>query len=265
VSVPTFDARTIAVLFVSGAVAGTINSVAGGGSLVTFPTLLRVGILPVAANGTNTVALVPGSASAFWAYRDVMAGARSLALAMAVPSVVGGVTGALLALRVSDTVFAALVPWLILGATALFAAQGPLGAWVRRHAGDAGSERSTAWRYAGLALFQFAVAIYGGFFGAGIGILMLAALGLMGERDIHRMNALKNLAAVCINGVASVTFALGGKVQWLAALIVALGAITGGYGGAGIAQKLGQKTVRALVTGIGVSITAWMFYQRLTG
>lgn len=240
--------------------AGAMNSVAGGGTLLTFPALTGV-IAPAFANATSTVALLPGSFAGSLGYRKELRECRRFALRMLAPSLLGGFLGAWLVGNDTDT-FDVLVPWLILTAAVLFVIQAPLARWLKIHKSD---REPGATRQVALIGFQFLVAVYGGYFGAGIGILMLAALGLMGERDIHRMNALKNLAAVCINGVASVTFALGGKVQWLAALIVALGAIAGGYGGAGIAQKLGQKSVRALVTGIGVSITAWMFYQRLTG
>lgn len=246
----------LALFFLSGFAAGTINSIAGGGSLLTFPTLLAAGIPPVAANATNTLALVPGSAAAFWGYRDTLVDSRAMALSMALPSLAGGAAGAFAALRIGDASFARLVPWLILGATGLFAAQEPIARRMRA----SGEERApTRARAVGLAVFQFFVALYGGFFGAGIGILMLAALGLMGVRDVHRANGLKNLAAVCINGVASVAFVASGKVHWLAALVMAAGAISGGLGGAGIARKAGQRAVRRAVLVIGVGLTVVMF------
>ncbi len=250
-----------ALLVVAGFVAGAINSIAGGGSLVTFPAMLAVGVLPVAANATNTVALVPGSFAAFWRYRDTLEGARAMLLAMALPSLAGGVLGALLALRVSDATFARLVPWLNLAATSLFALQGP----IAKAVGRAHDPRPpTPARLAAMGVFQLVVALYGGFFGAGIGILMLAALGLMDVRDVHRANGLKNLAAVCINGVATLAFVASGRVVWSAALAVALGAVTGGYAGAGLARRAGQENVRLAVLGIGVTITAVMFARTLT-
>nr|MBK7068248.1 sulfite exporter TauE/SafE family protein [Deltaproteobacteria bacterium] len=247
--------------FASGVAAGTVNSVAGGGSMLTFPTLLAFGMAPITANATNTVALIPGSASAFWGYRDVLAGSRSLVLAMALPSAAGGVLGAWLALRTGDARFTALIPWLLLGATGLFALQEPVARRLRLT--DDGVRSPASW--AGLMVFQLVVATYGGFFGAGIGILMLAALGMMGVRDIHRANGLKNLAAVCINGVASVTFVAGGRVAWAEAAVMAAGAVLGGALGAGTARKVGPRVVRRAVMTVGVALAAAMFWRRLRG
>ncbi len=252
------DLQRVAVLFASGFAAGTVNSIAGGGSLVTFPALLTAGLGQVAANATNTVALIPGSAAAFMGYRDTLAGDRRLVLSMALPSVVGGALGALLALRAGDRLFARLVPWLILLATTLFAAQEPIARALRARVAHAVGPPSPA-RLASLAFFQLAVALYGGFFGAGIGILMLAALTFMGVRDVHRANGLKNLAAVCINGVAAVAFLAHGKVSWPHALAVMAGAAAGGLGGAGLARRAGQRTVRRAVLAIGAGLTLVMF------
>lgn len=249
-------------LFASGLAAGGVNSIAGGGSLITFPTMLALGIAPIAANATNTVALTPGSAAAFWAYRDTLGDARPLAFAMALPGALGGVVGATLALQTGDATFARLVPWLILGATGLFALQAPLARAVRKHDNEvAVHEAPRGRRLVALAVFQFVVAVYGGFFGAGIGILMLAMLGFLGARDLHRANGLKNLAAGSINAVASLAFVVGGKVVWTHALAVALGAIAGGYGGAGVARKVGQARVRRAVMAIGITMAAVMFVR----
>jgi uncharacterized membrane protein YfcA len=247
--------------FVSGFAAGTVNSVAGGGSMLTFPTLLAFGMAPITANATNAVALIPGSASAFWGYRDVLAGSRSFLLAMALPSVAGGALGAWLALRTGDARFNALVPWLLLGATGLFALQEPVS---RRLRIVDGAPRGRA-SWVGLMVFQLAVATYGGFFGAGIGILMLAALGLMGVRDIHRANGLKNLAAVCINGFATVAFVAGGRVAWREAAVVAAGAVLGGAVGVGAARRVGPRAVRRVVMLVGVTLALVMFWRRLRG
>lgn len=257
-----------AALFAAAFAAGAINSVAGGGTLITFPSLLWAGVSPVAANATSTVALVPGSASAFWGYREELGHGRSALLWLGLPSVVGGLVGAFLVLKAGDTLFAHLVPWLILGATVLFMAQEPISRWMRRraraeHADDSAVENPKDGRLVGIMLYQFVVAIYGGFFGAGIGILMLAALGLLGLTNIHRMNGLKNMAAICINGVASITFIAGHKVHWMLALLMAAAAIFGGYGGAGLARKLGQKTVRRIVIGIGLAIAVLMFVRQI--
>jgi uncharacterized membrane protein YfcA len=247
-------------LMLAAMAAGAINSVAGGGTLVTFPALLAAGVTPIAANATSTVALVPGSLSAFWGYRGELEGPKVHLLWLGLPSVFGGLAGALFVLRAGDNLFSKLVPWLILGATALFMAQDPVRRWTEHRLGKA-DDRSP-WRLAGVACFQFLVALYGGFFGAGIGILMLAALGILGIQNIHRMNGLKNFAAVCINGVASATFILQHRVRWELAVVMAAGAVIGGWGGAGIAQKIGQKNVRRIVVVIGLAIGVSMLVRR---
>ena len=247
-------------LFGAAFLAGAVNSIAGGGTLLTFPALISAGLPAVTANGTSTVALVPGSLSAFWGYRSEVRGERRLLLAMALPSLIGGTLGALAAHRVGDAAFAKLAPLLVLGATALFMAQEPLRRWSR--AEGAGHRRGRT-QLGAIAGFQLLVALYGGFFGAGIGILMLAALGVLGLTDIHRMNGLKNLAAVCINGLAAITFAVAGRVEWALAGVMMVGGVAGGYSGAGLAQRLGQRTVRRLVIGIGFVISAYLFLRLL--
>ncbi|MBV9849803.1 MAG: sulfite exporter TauE/SafE family protein [Armatimonadetes bacterium] len=250
-------------LFAAALLAGAINSVAGGGTLLTFPALLAAPhVSYVMANATSTVALVPGSVSAFWGYRQEMGRGRRELLWLGLPSLAGGVIGAKLVLRAGDEVFAHLVPWLILGATALFMLNEPVRRWVARGRREEAAP-SARQGVLGVMLFQFVVAVYGGFFGAGMGILMLAALGFLGLSNIHHMNGLKNFAAVCINGVAAATFILGGRVNWPLALLMAVGAVLGGYGGAGLARRLGQKNVRRLVVGIGLVIGLAMLVKQL--
>lgn len=236
-----------------------VNSVGGGGTLLTFPSLLAAGVLPLTANGTSTFSLVPGALSSYYGYRHEVGDDKRVLWALAVPSLVGGWFGAQLALWSSDALFAALVPWLILAATVLFALQEPV---RRRFARDGAEPVLDGRRIAGLVAMQLVVAIDGGYFGAGMGILMLAALGLMGETNLHRMNALKNLAAACINGVGTITFVIGGRVFWPYALLMAAGAIIGGYAGAGVARRVGQRNVRRLVIAIGVALTVQMLYRR---
>lgn len=249
---------SLSTLFAAGFVAGSINSVAGGGSLVAFPALLAAGLTPLGANATCATSLMPGSLASFIGYRRELAGTRDRALAMAVPSALGGLLGASLAMRVGDARFAASVPWLILGATTLFALQAPL---AKRLAGREEAPM-TRGRLLAVAAFQLVIAVYGGFFGAGIGILMLAALTLAGERNIHRANALKSLAAVAINVVAAVAFLRAGRVDPVAAVAVATGAVSGGYLGAGYARRLGQQLVRRVVMGVGLALTVTMFLRR---
>lgn len=250
-------------LFGAAFLAGVVNSIAGGGTLITFPALLSAGLPAVTANATSTVALVPGSLSAFWGYRGEVRGEGRLLFAMALPSLVGGTIGALAANRAGDALFAKLAPLLVLGATLLFMAQEPLRRWSRRTPLRSAAEERGASRLAAMAGFQLLVALYGGFFGAGIGILMLASLGLLGLTNIHRMNGLKNLAAVCINGLAALTFTLAGRVEWSIASFMIVGGIAGGYTGAGLAQRLGQVVVRRLVVAIGLGISAWLFVRLL--
>lgn len=251
------------VLFGAAFLAGAMNSVAGGGTLITFPALLAAGLPAVTANATSTVALVPGSLSAFWSYRGAVRGEGRLLLVMAVPSVLGGALGALAADRTGDDLFARLAPLLVLGATLLFILQDPLRRWSRSvRTTDAVTGRSVV-DLGALAGFQLIVALYGGFFGAGIGIMMLAALGLLGLTNIHRMNGLKNLAAVGINGLAALTFALRGRVEWPIASFMIVGGILGGYAGAGVAQRLDQTLVRRIVIAIGLGISAYLFARLL--
>ena len=256
----------LALLLLASLAAGAINSVAGGGTLLTFPVLLSVlGNVPngpVIANGTSTVALVPGSLSAFWGYRSEVAGQKRSLWEMAVPSLLGGAAGAYLATHVSAAIFSRLVPWLILGATFLFLIQDPVRRWIGR---GAVLDKNAAPKPLGLGgmTFQFFVAVYGGFFGAGIGILMLAALGFLGQTNIHRMNGLKNFAAICINGIGAVTFIVYRRVDWTLALLMMVLAIAGGYGGAGLAKRVGQANVRRFVIAVGLAFGAWTLYGQI--
>lgn len=229
--------------------AGAVNSVAGGGTLLTFPMLLAFGVNPVIANATNTVALFPGSLAGAVGFRRELAHTRRWLALLLVPSMAGGVLGAILLLRTPSADFRTAAPFLVLLAAGLLAAQN---IWGNR-VGELGLRTSVRWRAAAIA-FQFAVALYGGFFGAGIGILMLASLGVLGVGDIHEMNGLKNVLAICINGIAAVYFAASGAVEWVPALTMAAGAIVGGFTGAVTARKLRPAVVRWGVVGVGVAV-----------
>jgi uncharacterized membrane protein YfcA len=247
------------VIFIPAFIAGMINSVAGGGTLLTFPMLVWVGRDPIVANVTNTVALWPGSLSAMVGFRRELRDAQRWMLLLAAPSLLGGLAGAALLLRTPSRTFAVIVPYLIFFATALFAMQTPITRGLRYLTGrahDAHAEASPTW-WIGAALFQFLVAMYGGYFGAGMGIMMLAALGLLGLTDIHQMNGLKNFFALCINLIAAVYFIIWGAVNWPDALVMAAGAVSGGYGGAGLARRLGREFVRrtVIVIGLGMAIS----------
>jgi hypothetical protein len=243
-------------VFVTAVIAGGINSVAGGGSLVTFPTLIWLGVPSVTANATNTVAMWPGSLAGVWGYRREMRGADRRVYTLVVPSVVGGIAGAALLHRTPTDVFDRLVPGLILFATLLFMAQEPLQRrfnWALPHQRAIALSHPSFW-LSGAMFFQLLVGVYGGYFGAGIGILMLAALSLMGHSDIHQMNGVKNLLAVAINGIAISYLVLTDLIVWQDAVLMAVGAIVGGIAGAGTARRLGRPVVRRLVIVVGFAM-----------
>ncbi|HLG13043.1 MAG TPA: sulfite exporter TauE/SafE family protein [Blastocatellia bacterium] len=249
----------LVVAFVAAFLAGMVNSVAGGGTLISFPVLVWIGVEPQAANVTNTVALWPGSLGGMIGFRRELAGSRRWMLLLGAPSVAGGLLGAFWLLKTNPRTFAAIVPYLILFATILFALQEPLTRRLRRSddetPGPVQSPRPPPHAlWIGAAMFQFVVAVYGGYFGAGIGILMLATLGVLGLTDIHQMNGLKNCFAVCINVIAAAYFMLWGPVRWNFAAVMAVGAIAGGYGGAGLGRKLGRVFVRRFVIVIGLAM-----------
>jgi uncharacterized membrane protein YfcA len=239
------------VVFVAAFLAGAINSVAGGGTLISFPSLIWVGLPSTIANATSTVAIWPGSLGGMWGYRHDLRGLPNATYALIVPSLIGGIIGAVLLVLTPTDVFDRLIPLLILFATLLFMLQEPVQRLIKTtgkaHAGSA------TW-LAGALVFQFFVSVYGGYFGAGIGILMLAAFGIMGFTDIHQMNGLKNFLALCINGVAAVYFIWNGMVSWPHALIMAIGAISGGVWGAGVARRIGPKGVRKIVIAVGFTM-----------
>ena len=247
-----------AIIFAAAFMAGMVNSVAGGGTLISFPTLVWLGRNPIIANTTNAVALWPGSLAGMIGFRRELAGSRRWILLLSAPSLVGGVLGAYLLLHTSSRTFSIIVPYLILLATLLLAAQELI---MRRLRPVNGGHKSHAW-WASAVTFQLLVGIYGGYFGAGIGILMLAALGLLGLTDIHQMNGLKNFFALYINGIAAVYFVWSGTVIWVDALLMAVGAIVGGYSGAGLARKLGRRFVRYAVIGIGLTMTVALLFRR---
>lgn len=256
------DAFRLLLVVVAAAIGGAINAIAGGGTLVTFPALVGLGVPAIVANATSTVALWPGALGSIYGYRNELAGARAWALRFAVPSLVGGLVGAVLLLRTPGERFDQIVPWLVLGATLLFLVQRPLmGALGKRsrNVANIADDPTTRPPSAALLLFQFGVAVYGGYFGAGIGILMLAALGFMGFSNLHRMNGLKNWGGLCINVTAAATFAVRGFVNWPVAIAMAVGALAGGYAGSRLAQRVPQEFVRRAVIVIGFAASVWLF------
>ena len=249
-------------LFASAVVGGGLNSVAGGGSFLTFPTLVVTGVGSIRANATSTVALWPGSVASVGAYRREL-GAVPHVKELSAISLVGGLLGAVLLLRTPAATFSALIPYLLLVATLLFAFNSKIKSTFGKlfASADRGMSRSSRVPVA-LVVAQLVIATYGGFFGGGIGILMLAALGLLGLENIHEMNALKTVLASCINGIAVVTFIVARAVEWRQAVIMLVGAIIGGYLGASTARKLDQRVVRGFVIAVGCAMTIYFFVWR---
>jgi hypothetical protein len=252
------DIPHAAAAFGASFLAGAINSVAGGGTLVSFPTLIWLGLNSVGANATSTVAIWPGTVGSVWGYRKELHGLDSRFLAMVVPSLAGGLLGAWLLRFTPPALFDRLVPYLILFATLLFMAQEPVQRLFKT--ADAARHRSRRWFIGGLC-FQFAVGLYGGYFGAGIGILMLAALSILGLEDIHEMNALKAILAGSVNGIAAIYFVWERMVYWPYVLIMAVAAILGGVGGAGTARRMGRTAVRRIVVAIGFIMAVSLFLK----
>jgi len=272
-----------AVIIAAAFAAGIMNSVAGGGTLLTFPALIA--FLSVKypenaeamANGSSTLALLPGSIAGAWAYRAEYREARSFALQLLPPSVIGGIVGSILVVLFPKA-FGPLVPWLILTAAVLFLLQHPIGNFLKRRrerataAGMVDGDRAVvdlrplrAVRRRQVALiigFQFLVAVYGGYFGAGIGILMLTALGFMGLADIHQANAVKTLLASVINGVSVVVFVAGGLIDWPAAAAMSAAAVAGGYVGARVARRLPGSYVRWVVIAIGFTLAGYYLWKQ---
>ncbi len=252
------DIGRAAAAFAAAFAAGAINSVAGGGTLVSFPTLIWLGLSPVTANATSTVAIWPGTVGSMWGYRRELQRAEPRFRILVLPSLVGGLAGALLLRWTPKSTFDHMVPFLILFATLLFMVQETVQRLLKT--GDPAGHRSAQW-LAGALLFQLGVGIYGGYFGAGIGILMLAALSILGLKDIHEMNSLKVVFGGTINGIASLYFVWAGMVYWPDVVVMVAGALAGGYGGAGMARRLGRTAVRRIVIAIGLGMAISLFLR----
>lgn len=242
--------RTYLPLIGSALAAGVINALAGGGTLLTFPAL-TVLISPALANGTSTVALMPGSFASAWGYRRESKEVRHWAYLLIVPSLLGSLTGTLLVTRLPAKYFENSVPWLILTATLLFTLQ-PMMARISRR-------EHRPWPMWLLFTVQFFTAVYGGYFGAGMGIIVLATLSFMGVGDIHQMNGVKTVIAIFVNLLAAIIFIVEDFVVWKYALPMAVAAIVGGYFGAHFGRKLNRSLVRGIVIGIGGCLTVYYF------
>jgi uncharacterized protein len=246
-------------LFAAGLAAGTLNSVAGGGSFLTLPTLLFAGVAPISANATSTFAVWPGSAASAWVYRrDVRRSGRGI-LVLVLTSLVGGFLGATLLVRTSNDSFLRLLPWLMLVAAVTFTIGGRRPPRADAAAGVGGWRSRQSFLFV-LAL-QFVIATYGGYFGGGAGIMMLAMLAAAGMTDIHEMNGLKALLGVSINGVALARFIASGVVAWTPGVVTMAGAVIGGYGGASLARRVDRRYIRWLVVAVGWTMTAYFFLR----
>jgi uncharacterized membrane protein YfcA len=250
------DPTEIAMLVLAAAAAGAINSVAGGGSLISWPAAVATGLSQVVASATNTVALAPASLASAWAYRRELGGNRRTAILLCLPAAGGALAGATLLFAAPAVVFESIVPWLVLGATCFIVGKD----FVFRKA--RGLAKKSAWRTALVAILLAMVAVYGGYFGAGLGIITLAVLGLLGDMDIHRMNAMKNLIAGAVNSTAALYFIALGRAELTAALAMACGSIAGGFGGASLARRVDPSKVRWVVFAIGMSLGAILAYRR---
>jgi uncharacterized membrane protein YfcA len=254
----SIDGAHVLYAFAAAFVAGAINSVAGGGTMISFPALVALGLPPIVANATNTVGIWPGSVGSLWGFRREFSRIPKVMCWLLVPAFLGGAAGAMLLRMTPPGMFDRLIPWLILFATVLFTLQGP----IQRRLGsvDAARKAGPGWMAVAMAV-QVAVAVYGGYFGAGMSIMMLSILGILGMTDILEMSAMTSLLALCINGIAGVLFAQAGLVAWPYAFSMAFGAIAGGYGAAGLARRIGKAVIRRFVIFVGLAIAVAMFVR----
>ena len=254
------DLSTAALLAASGLAAGLVNAIAGGGTFFTFSALVAAGLPPVVANATSAVAVTPANLSSAWAYRrELSANLRRFA-ALAVVSLLGGLVGAYILTVTDNASFRQLVPWLLLFATVLFAASPRIVALARAIGKREGHHPSTRAWASGLA-FQFLVSIYGGFFGAGMGIVMLAALAITEGDDFHLINSAKHLCSTLIQLVAVVLFVVAGLVSWRETAIVGAASVAGGYLGVVFGRRLSAAAIRWLVIGVGAILTLYFFLR----
>lgn len=250
----------IAVLLAAAFVAGALNAVAGGGSFLTLPALVLTGVPPVLANATGTVALLPGYLASAWGFKEDWQAPPGLTLKrLLVLSLMGGAAGAILLLLTSDAAFRRIVPWLLLAATALFALGPRLRAWSASASGSAGhgapSSAKATWGV-------LAVAAYGGYFNGGLGILLLALFGLLGQTQLHAMNGMKNLVSAVLTAIAVLIYAAGGLVLWPQALMMMVAATAGGYAGARVARRIPAPWLRAGIVATGLVMAALFFWRQ---
>lgn len=250
--------ESIIFLFTASLIAGIVNGVAGGGGLIAFPALLIVEVPAVNANATNAVALWFGTVASTIAYRREFASKRHSLLLLSCVSVMGGIFGSYLLLHTSQAKFTALIPYLMLTATLLFIFSQPLMKWFNQR-----NQNSEQIRLSLMIILplQLLIATYGGYFGGGSGILMLAVLNLMGMQNIHSLNAYKSWLATCINAAAIIHFTFAHKIVWFEAIVMASGAIIGAYSSASLARKLNPLWIRSFIISVSLSMTCYLFLQ----
>ena len=238
-------------ILLAGVAAGTINTVVGSGTLITFPTLLAFGVPPVTANVSNTIGLVPGSVTGAWGYRRELDGQRGRVLQLASASLVGGVIGAVLLLVLPDGAFEAIVPALILVGVVLVIAGPRLSTWVAHRAEERGTgDRLFAWWVWPAVLVT---GVYGGYFGAAQGVLLMAVLGIGVAESLQRLNGVKNVLAAIVNGIAGLVFVIVADVDWLVVLLIAIGSVIGGLLGASVGRRLPPLALRVTIVVVGVA------------
>lgn len=242
------------ILFIAGLLSGIVNAIAGGGTFLTFGALTLVGMPPIIANATSSIAQLPGYITSTLAYWTDIKRMWRGAIAFAVISIIGALIGSLILLALDNQSFSAMVPWLLIAATTLFAA----GPWLRPAASEQADDAKPS--LAG-RIVQFFTAIYGGFFGAGMGVMMLATLGLTEGGSYHRMNALKNMLSIIIASVAIVIFVSGGVIAWLQAAAMVPGVAVGGYAGVWTARRVPQSVVRGIVIVVGLLLAGYYFFK----
>ena len=251
---PGFDLLAI---FLGGLCAGIMNSVAGGGTLVSYPILVWVGRDPIIANATNALALWPGSLAGAWGFRHEIARLPRLLKFLVPAAILGGLAGGWLLLATPSKVFSVFVPYLVLFATVLLAAKSVLTRLGGKPTGGRAGAHAVI-----LFVAQFLVSVYGGYFGAGMGILMLAVLGLYGLSDFHERNAMKNLLAATTNGAASIFFTAAGAIRWTDGLVLGAGSIAGGLLGAAVGRRLSSRTLEATAIVVGLVATFSLLLHR---
>ena len=249
--------HTAIFLFLAGALGGAINAVAGGGSFVSFPALLFTGVPAIPANATNTLALWVGTTASGGAYREKLNITRRVMIPLVITSVIGGLAGAFLLIKTPAQTFLRVLPWLLLGATLLFAfgkhLTGRISAGITHEASNKAVTMAS--------IYELLVAVYGGYFGGGVGIMNLAMLAALGMTDIHAMNKLKVMLGGVINGVAAIAFIAARMIVWPQAMVMTAGSILGGYSSAYFSQKLPQAWVKAFVILVGTAMTIYFFIR----